>query len=65
MNKLEELKIKKKYNKIPLEASIHLKYLHQDLGFSLAQLCKRYQSYAKTSIFRHMKLPVESVKGDG
>ena len=57
MNKLEELKTKKKYKKLPLEVSIHLKYLHQDLGFSLAQIYKRYQSYAKTSIFRHMKLP--------
>ena len=65
MNKIEELKTKKKYKNIPLEMSIHLRYLHQDLGCSLAQLRKRYQSYSKTSIFRYVKLPVESVKGDG
>lgn len=57
--------MKKIYKKIPLEVSIHLRYLHQDKGVKLADLCKRYKQYSKTSIFMHSKLPLGEAKKDG
>ena len=36
-----------KYKQIPLETSIHLKYLHQDKGLTVPELCKRYLSAQK------------------
>ena len=44
-----------KYKKIPIETSIHLRYLHQDKGETLEQLLRRYPQYSRTSIFRHSK----------
>ena len=47
------VKEKKKYSKIPLDVSIHLRYLHQDKGVPLKDLRKRYPKFSKTSIHRH------------
>ena len=58
-------KSNKPYKKVPIGVSIHLRYLHQDMGKRLPELCSMYKHYSKTSIFRHMKLPVEQVKEDG
>ena len=44
-----------KYNKIPLDVSIHMRYLYQDKKESINQICKRYPHYAKRSIYRHVK----------
>ena len=55
----------KKYNKIPLEVSIHLCYLHQDGGLSLKQLQQRYPQFSKTSVHTHSKLPVNKANKDG
>ena len=44
--------------KIPLEVSIHLKYLHQDLGLGIASIQKKYPQYPKTTLYRHMKAPI-------
>ena len=57
--------MKKKYKKIPLQVSIHLRYLHQDKGEKVVDLCKRYHDYSKTSIFRHCKLSLMEIKKDG
>ena len=42
------------YKPIPLEVSLHLRYLHQDGGCSGKELVKRYPQYSRTSIYRHM-----------
>ena len=45
----------KKCNKIPLDVSIHLRYLHPDGGLSLKQLQQRYLQYLKRSVYTHSK----------
>ena len=42
------------YKKIPLDVSIHLGYLRQDMGVGGVDLLKRYPNFSKTSIYRHM-----------
>ena len=54
----------KKYRKIPLDVSIHLRYLYQDKKENLKDLMKRYPQYARTSIFRHSKVPIGDLKID-
>ena len=44
-----------KYKKIPMEVSIHIRYLHQDKGESLKDLMLRYIEYSQTSLHRHSK----------
>ena len=53
MNK-QVCKGKGRYKKIPLDISIHLRYLHQDMGVGGVDLRKRYPNFSKTSIYRHM-----------
>ncbi len=53
------------YKKIPLDVSIHLKYLYQDKGLCVKELVKRYPAYARTSISRHAKKPIGNAKADG
>ena len=48
----------KVYKKMPMDVSIHLRYLHQDLGLKLEDLLRRYKGYSKTTIFRHAKKPI-------
>ena len=50
-----------KYTKIPIDVSVHIRYLHQDLGLNLTELCQRYPQYPKTSIYRHSKLKIGEV----
>ena len=54
-----------KYKKIPSNVSFHLRYLHQDMKLTLAELMRIYPQYSKTSIFRHSKLPFGELKPDG
>lgn len=49
---------RKKYNKMPIEVSIHLRYLHQDQGIAGKELVKRYPQYAQRSVYHNMKLPI-------
>ena len=56
---------KQKYKKVPIDVSIHLRYLHQDLGLSLKELQNRYPKYKKTSIHRHSKKPFDKLIADG
>ncbi len=48
-----------KYTKVPIEVSVHLRYLHQDKGENLSQLQGRYPNIPRTSIYRHMKKTIE------
>ena len=54
-----------KYSKVPLDVSVHLRYLHQDLKLPLKELQKRYPSYSKTSLHRHSKKPIGVLTVDG
>ena len=51
-------------NKMPLEISIRLRYLHQDKGVKISQLVKRFSKYSKSSVYFHAKLPTCTVKED-
>ena len=55
---------KKAYKPVPLDVSIHLRYLHQDLGLTGPALMKRYRQYSRASIFRHMKKRTGDVVAD-
>ena len=54
-----------KYSKVPLDVSVHLRYLHQDAKLPLKELQKRYPKISKTSIHRHSKKPIGTVNVDG
>lgn len=47
-------------NKIPIEVSLHLRYLYQDLGIRGKQLLDKYKQFSKASIYRHAKKPIGS-----
>lgn len=47
-----------KYKRMPLAVSVHLRYLHQDLGLKGKDLVKRYPEYPCRTIYYHMKLPI-------
>ena len=49
---------KKPYRRIPLEVSIHMRYLHQDLNMSGKDLVKRYRKYSQASVYKHMVKPI-------
>ena len=48
-----------KYKKIPVEVSIYLRYLHQDLGVRGRDLIKRFPEYPRRSVYWHANLPIE------
>lgn len=45
-------------NKIPIEVSLHLRYLYQDLGIRGRQLLVKYKQFSKASIYRHARKPI-------
>ena len=47
----------KKLQRVPLDASIHWRYLHQDTGKTYSEISKMrsYWKYSKANIYRHMK----------
>lgn len=51
-----------KYQPIPLQLSLVLRYLHQEKGESLKRLTELYPQYTRTSIYRHMKKPIGEIK---
>ena len=53
------------YSHVSVEISIHLRYLHQDLGLPLREVQKRYPKLSKTSIYRHMKKAIGASSKDG
>ena len=56
--------VKRKYKPIAMEASIHLRYLHQDKKERGVDLCRKYPKYAPSSIYKHMKLPLGKCQPD-
>lgn len=55
---------KKTRKKMDPDVSVHLRYLYQDKGCKLSELCKRYPEYPRSTIHRHMKLPIKMERGD-
>ena len=47
--------VRKGYKPIPLDVSVHLRYLHQDAGLSGRELVEKYPEYSPRSIYRHAK----------
>jgi transposase len=52
------------YKQMPIHVSIHLRYLHQDLGVKGNELLKRYKDYSRASIFRHAKKKITDITVD-
>ena len=52
--------------KMPLEVSVHLRYLHQDKGIKVCELVKKkeFSQYSKSNIYIHAKLPVHNIITD-
>lgn len=48
----------KKLKKVPVDVSVHMQYLHQDLKLKGKALLKRFPNYSKSSIYRHAKKPI-------
>jgi len=46
---------KKKLARVPVEISIHLRYLYQDQGLRGKKLLKRYPQFSKATIYRHAR----------
>ena len=51
--------MKAKYRKVPLEVSIHLRYLYQQQKVSATELCKKLMC-STASIYRHAKKPIHA-----
>ena len=49
---------KKTLTQVPLEVSVHLRYLNQDKGIRGKELLKIYPKLSKATIYRHAKKPV-------
>ena len=47
-----------KYQHIPLQVSLVLRYLHQEKGETLQRLVELYPQFKRTTIYRHMKKPI-------
>ena len=54
-----------KYQKIPTEVSIYIRYLHQHGKVSGKDLLKKFPQYSRRSIYRHASLPVGKTIEDG
>ena len=52
-----QLKMVKKLQRVPLDVSIHWRYLHQDAEKTYSEISKMksYWKYSKATICRHMK----------
>ena len=54
----------KSYRKVPLEVSVQIRILHQECGYGIAKLQKRFPAFPKTTVYRHMKKPIENILAD-
>ena len=64
-SKNEPCNTKKSYRTIPMEISIHMRYLHQDLGLSGKDIAKKYKKYSRASVYKHMIKPISGNAEDG
>ena len=52
------------YRKLPLEASVQIRILHNDCGYGIVKLQKIFPAFPKRTVYRHMKKPTGSIKAD-
>ena len=52
---VSEKKKRKGYTAMPLDVSLHIRYLTQDLGLRCSEVRKRYPRYSLATIYRHAK----------
>ena len=50
------------YTTMPPEVSLLVRYLHQEKGETLKNLLKLYPQYARTTMYRHVKKPLEAIE---
>ena len=43
------------YNKMPVNISTYIKYLHQEQGIGITEIRRKLNNYTKTTLYRHMK----------
>ena len=48
---LNKKNIRKKYAKIDLRSSIFIRLLHQEVGVTVVDICRRFPQFAKRSIY--------------
>lgn len=58
------MKPKTKYSKMPIEVSVHLAYLFQDLKLPLTEIYKKYPKIPRSTIKRHVKKKIGTVVTD-
>ena len=49
-------------NKMSLEVSVKLPYLHQDKGVKIGDLVKRFPNYSKFNIYIHANFQIRLLK---
>ena len=45
---------------VPVKASLYMRYLFQDKGVKGRQLLEAFPNYSKSTIYRHVKLPIDN-----
>ena len=48
-----QIVLKMKYKKVHLEVSVHMRYLHQDMGMMIRDTIRKYPQYSKSNTYRH------------
>ena len=51
-----------KLKKVPLEVSVRMTYLHQEMGMKTRDITKKYPQYSTLSAFRHAHKSLHVVK---
>ena len=51
----------KSYGKVCLEVSVQIRILHQECGYRIAKLQKRFPAFPKATVYRHMKKPIGNI----
>ena len=54
----------KSYRKVPLEVFVQIRILHQECGYGIAKLQKRFSAFPKTTVYRHLKKPIGNILAD-
>ena len=47
-----------KYQKIPDDVSVYVRYLFQDKGMKMTEICERFPKYPQRTLYRHAKKPI-------
>lgn len=50
--------------KVPIEISVHIRYLHQDGGMRICDIARRYKHIPRRTVAHHAALPIADVTED-